>query len=433
MLKMIVYEGDEIVLHHHKGNSAYTIITFTGINFETVARDFFLLKNVARIRDLDVIGFATKKPNWFLSDEMDEAIRVIDQLLGPDRVRLVFGQSMGGYAALKFSRKLSADYVMALSPKFSIHPDECDIKEEYRKYLTDKMVNMSIKPGDIGGRPFILSDPKDRVDAYHTHLLHNVSPDIVHVPTFYSGHVVYESLSGSKPISSIIEALSSGEPDRVRRQVSTQRRRNPANLRNRLFLASPRHARLVALTLVSDQIDAMKNRMFIFAHTGFVTGIIYQVALRGDHALAVRLKRKLMKHLATQGPSVSFDEVLATNNIAGPLCLDFHERVLYYDPVEKRLTVERLTVRASRLLPVYPGENSLACVTILGERFMLVATGETIDFVPTGQVRAGSLIFQSQGAHYTIRLGRKLVTSVHGGSIAIWTDTDNTWERFVVV
>jgi len=430
---MIVYEGNEIVLHHHRGNSAYTIITFTGLNFETVARDFFLLKNVARIKDLDVIGFATKKPNWFLSDEMDEAIRVIDQLLGPDRVRLVFGQSMGGYAALKFSRKLSADCVMALSPKFSIHPDECDIAEDYGKYLTDKMVNMSIKPGDIGGRPFLLSDPKDRVDAYHTHLLSNVSPDIIHVPTFYSGHVVYESLSGSKSISSIIKALASGQPTLVRREVSIQRRRNPANLRNRLFLASPRHARLVALTLISDQIDAMKNRMFIFAHTGFVTGIIYQVALRGDHALAVRLRRKLMINLATQGQGEAFDQVLATNNITGPICLDCHERILCYDPDEKRLVVEPLTQRSSHLLPVYPGENSLACVTILGERFMLVAAEDAINFVPAGKTRSGSVIFQPKGSFYTIGFGQKIATSVHGGSIAILTDIENEWERFVVV
>lgn len=435
---MILYEGDEIVLHHHKGSSPYTVITFTGLNFENAARDFFMLKNVARIKDIDVIEFATKKPNWLLSDEMQAAIKVMNATIGFGRDRLVFGQSMGGYAAIKFSKQLSADYVMALSPKISIHPDECDIDETYHQYLTDKMTGMSVKMGDVRGKIFVLSDPHDKTDSYHTRLLCNVSPDIIHIPTFHTGHVVYESMAGSKSISSIIDALSSGQSARVQREICVQRRRNPANLRNRLFRAKPRHMKLVARALASDQIDSMKNRIFIFSYIGFILGVVYTASLRGEHELAKRLKRKLVTNLAVSGPEDIQTEALTANNITGPLCLDCHQRIICYDIENKCLTVEPLTGRGPTMIPVYPDPlnhetDQPACVTLLGEEYRLVQQDGKIGLSPDRRTQAKTIVFVKKGNYYLISNGSELATSLHGGSIVFSTTIENAWERYVVL
>ncbi|WP_438381326.1 hypothetical protein ABHV46_09935 [Asaia sp. BMEF1] len=435
---MILYEGDEIVLHHHKGSSPYTVITFTGLNFENAAKDFFMLKNVARIKDIDVIGFATKKPNWFLSDDMQAAIKVMNATIGFGRDRLVFGQSMGGYAAIKFSKKLSADYVMALSPKISIHPDECDIDETYHQYLTDKMTGMSVKMGDVRGKIFVLSDPYDKTDSYHTKMLCDISPDIIHVPTFHAGHVVYESMAGSKSISSIIDALASGQSARVQREVCVQRRRNPANLRNRLLRAKPRHMKLVARALASDQIDSMKNRIFIFSHVGFVLDIIYSVALSGEPELAGRIKRKLITNLAISGPEDIQTEALTANNITGPLCLDCHQRIVCYDIRNKCLAVEPLTSHGPTMIPIYPDQlghesDQKACVTLLGEEYWLVQQDGKIGLSADKETREKTVFFLNKGAYYLISNGSELATSLHGGSIVFSTAIENAWERYIVL
>jgi len=435
---MILYEGDEIVLHHHKGSSPYTVITFNGLHFENNAKDFYMLKNVARIKDINVIGFATKKPNWFLSDEMHTAIKVMNATIGFGGDRLVFGQSMGGYAAIKFSKQLSADYIMALSPKISIHPDECDIDEGYHQYLTEQMTGMSVKMGDVRGKVFILSDPRDKTDSYHVNLLCDVIPDITYIPTFYSGHVVYESISGSKSISSILDALSSGRSSTVRREVCVQRRRNPVNLRNRLFHAKPHHMKLVARTLASDQIDSMKKRIFIFSHIGFICSIIYNAALHGEADLARRIKRKLVANLAVSGPEDIQTEALTANNITGPLCLDCHQRIVCYDIKNRCLTVESLTNRGPTIIPVYPDQmgheaSSAACVTLLGEEFRLVQQDGKIELSADRNTGVQNIIFTKKETYHLISNGSELATSCYGGSIIFVTAIENEWERYIVI
>ncbi|SDC35407.1 hypothetical protein SAMN05444678_102396 [Sphingomonas sp. YR710] len=78
----------------------------------------FLLKN-----GVDVVAIKTNRDVWY-ENLLERDIREIDRSLSwtatPYRQRLAYGSSMGAYAAIRFSRALRFDRVVALSPLFDI-------------------------------------------------------------------------------------------------------------------------------------------------------------------------------------------------------------------------------------------------------------------------------------------------------------------------
>jgi acetyl esterase/lipase len=120
------------------------VVTFTEWNSTTLEGTgfggTFLLKN-----GFDVIAVKSKRFMWY-QDFPEEGIQNLItkiELFNPCRL-VTYGSSMGGYAAIFFAKRLSADAAISLSPQFDI-TKSWDLR--WSGYLSDEMKEFSDTDG----------------------------------------------------------------------------------------------------------------------------------------------------------------------------------------------------------------------------------------------------------------------------------------------
>jgi tetratricopeptide (TPR) repeat protein len=125
---------------------------------------------VAEKLDLNCIGFVSKTPNWFFAKAMKGALQAAQPHLKGEV--LLYGSSMGAFAALKYSRALSADITISLSPQFSIDPQIAPRTRYKTFFRPDWHTGFCIERDDIGGRCYVVFDPHYQEDKDHFEKLH---------------------------------------------------------------------------------------------------------------------------------------------------------------------------------------------------------------------------------------------------------------------
>lgn len=151
----------------------------------------FLLKE-----GYDVVAFKLVEDNWYQSVPERVFERIDACLAGRAyRQRVAYGSSMGGYAAIQFSRTLACDIVLAFSPQYRIDQDfdtgyaEWAKRIDFRYFITAD----SIAPGC---RYFVLYDSREE-DRLHMDRLRLFIPpaQLVAQPIPWAGHPVDVFLS----------------------------------------------------------------------------------------------------------------------------------------------------------------------------------------------------------------------------------------------
>lgn len=95
-----------------KGSSQELIFSFgdlitrpkTSINAEKSLEKFHF----------NVIGVMPKEKSWFPEASMRAMLAAIQDLIAPFKIRVGYGGSMGGYAAIKYSNLLDLSRIVAL-------------------------------------------------------------------------------------------------------------------------------------------------------------------------------------------------------------------------------------------------------------------------------------------------------------------------------
>lgn len=85
----------------------------------------------------------------------------------------LFGASLGGYAALKFSKYLLANQVLAISPQYCIQKDNVFFENRWRKDI-DKIVffdDLIISDATVSGDIYIMVDSNHLIDNEHVQLI----------------------------------------------------------------------------------------------------------------------------------------------------------------------------------------------------------------------------------------------------------------------
>ena len=150
--------------------------------------------------DFDVVAFKSSKNLWY-QNLSQETIAAVDQFIAtratPYVKRVGYGSSMGGYAAIQFSRSLKLDVVLALSPQFEI-----DKSYDQRWCAAAALIDFRyrIDSGSIADecKYFVAYDPGTE-DFRHVEKLRELidSQRLVEIPTPYSGHPVGHYLAES--------------------------------------------------------------------------------------------------------------------------------------------------------------------------------------------------------------------------------------------
>lgn len=213
---MILFDGDDIrVVARLVNRSEDLVITFTGRAADPpVEKGFgeaYLLK-----RKISALHFISKANHWWQTPETHRAIAELNGAGLIDRYRrvILYGSSMGGYAALLLSRVLPASRIVVFSPQYSIDERRVPFEQRWRNYASQLRFDYDDMAAGLNASVPVLAafDPFFRPDAQHVELIETLRP-VDRIPIAFAGHNTARMLQELGILASMTDTLLLGEFD----------------------------------------------------------------------------------------------------------------------------------------------------------------------------------------------------------------------------
>ncbi len=445
---MIVHAGEEIVVHQNHGASDYLLVTFCELHNEHLAHMHYFLKPIVDEANISCIGVMTTVKGFYLSPEMDEVFRIVERERRGRKV-VVFGQSMGGYAAIKHSRALKADYVLACSPFFSMDPDELEFpSDRHRKILMHSMAHhnvvdrpqfkgMRITAADTHGRVVVFYDPSEFVDVYDAELLRKHLPDAEFVTVPHANHAVYNSSWRASMFSDLVRATRSEDKRAVVREMNRIRRSNAQFMVRSLRKASQRKPLLCLKALHSPRIAEHLDYKTIL-NDPLNMLLVHTLFARGDRAAAVRHFALVAKEvMQLRAPPVDVGDGPLLDTVLGQkrcLLMSVHGTFLAYEMTNRAVRLEQHVFGRNDLFPVFAKwANGGSSFYILSNEREIPISLTTGDAGSNTEAQAASPQLVEAGAHcIAIRSGDGYLEAGNNGRLHL-AAVLGEHERFVPI
>jgi hypothetical protein len=150
---------------------------------------------------------------WWQYADLHQALELVAAAAEPFPERVVYGSSMGGYAALRFADILGATMVIAASPQFSPRRNIVPAESHYEKAISG--VNFEYEEQSLEFRDiprFLLYDPFLKIDKEQA-FRYTQFGRINLVPIPASGHPCLTLLMEQKRLSSVVKQMIEGSFD----------------------------------------------------------------------------------------------------------------------------------------------------------------------------------------------------------------------------
>ena len=135
MAKQIIFEDEQIRVIFLQGSSDELIFSFGDLITRAKGTSINAEKSLAKF-GFNVVGIMPKQKSWFPESSMLAMLEAIRAWIAPFQTRIAYAGSMGGYAAIKYSKLLGFKRVVALVPQYSIDPEQ----------VADNRYNMFYQP-----------------------------------------------------------------------------------------------------------------------------------------------------------------------------------------------------------------------------------------------------------------------------------------------
>lgn len=443
----MLFDGSDLAVHHTPGETPYLLVVFGPAGVTNTATHDYFGRAVSEKKRIETIGFAAKIDNWYMTPEVDEAIAIIQPILDRFEKIIVLGMSMGAHTAIKKARRLRAHAVLAMSPKFSLDPEECNVPQRYLdENFRPHMRGMGIKPEDECRNIIVAWDPAESTDEEHAQLILTALPSATPVRMFYAGHLVCVSIAGSDTMKSVIDTLAGDTPAATATLLSRIRRSHPSNIASRLHSCVRKHPLLCYRMIVSPQIDRHRRAGEIYHNHG-ANGILYfMLAVRGYADEAVSLASKLTNFLKhrTISPEAGGDAPLPITLHTGDFQLvTDHGYLLAWDMQNRNFHGSRAFWSDNGLLPVIARRQShgfgiyvridgrLEPLVLRNGAVMLGAAapdGERFTVDPSGSKVGPGEKWSCPGLSVTISSSRGFLLATPQRSIALDSPNKGAWE-----
>lgn len=140
---------------------------------------------------------------WYQHPEMEDAIYALQRITRAyDRI-LLFGSSMGAFAALQFSWRLGADAVLAMAPQHSCSDQSFDQRWANWWQSIDKRLYDDLSSGLSRTADVALFYDNDSVDKLHAERIESVR-SCRHFPLRESGHNMCNHLQQRGLLSTVV-------------------------------------------------------------------------------------------------------------------------------------------------------------------------------------------------------------------------------------
>ena len=220
----LLIEDDFVEVFSREGSSPFTLVTFSSFGAFADGASYWA-QSVAEKLDLSCIGIMSKAETWFPEMSVGGCLpEILPLLRGPV---LIYGFSMGAYAAIKYSRRLKADTVIAFSPQATISEEDLP-ENSYARYFRPELHDrMLVKREDLGGVIYLFYDRLFREDRAHVALL--PPSDLVRfIPVDSLRHNTNSVVIGSTVISELFRCCLARDETRISALVGSAKRRSPA-------------------------------------------------------------------------------------------------------------------------------------------------------------------------------------------------------------
>ncbi len=219
----LLLEDDFVEVFVRQGSSDYTLVTFSCVGVYANGASYWG-QSVAEKLDLHCIGIMSKGDTWFPEVSIGRCLPDIQSHL-KGRV-LVYGSSMGAYAAIKYSRRLSADTVIAFSPQATISEHDLPGNSYSVYYRHDWHVGMLIMGHDLGGSIYLFCDTFFSDDQAHVALM-PASDRIRVVPVNSLRHNANFIVVGSRIITDLFKCCLDRNEAGIGSIIRTAKRKSP--------------------------------------------------------------------------------------------------------------------------------------------------------------------------------------------------------------
>lgn len=223
----VVYEDDEIIVFFRFVNNYFLLITFNDMMFSATKENKFFADTPIRNLNISVVGIVSKKQNWFPKKYIYICHNKIKNIIDKFDKIIMYGASMGGYAAIKHSKVFNSNTVISLCPQWSIDENECNfIDENLKKYFQSYMRGMGIKSDEIQGDVFIFVDKLNKLEMFHALQIQKRAKNVYLINVPLVGHNVTPVLSGTDSLRKIInycmnrDVISLSKHSREKRKTS---------------------------------------------------------------------------------------------------------------------------------------------------------------------------------------------------------------------
>lgn len=351
--EVVIYEDEQIKVLFWSGNSERIVVTFGDLISLAKETRYFADTPLKKL-GLSSIGFMAKRGNWFPQQSMHLAAKKALPIISKYKKNVLYGGSMGGYAALKYSKLLKGNVIISLCPQWSIDPIQCEgFKTGYEKHFTQELTGMGITKEDLAGKIFTFYDPSHAKDSFHIKKIKELGYPIhiTHVP--YSGHHVTTVLAGTKSISLLIDQAEHTDLQGLRSTASTVRRssakraqiviekastRHPL-LAGRLINTSPHQAKLDSKTLSISDSNILGN-IDIAKHPKVALPVLNRIISRNK--CSIRGQRLSALHQSIQLKPLSYTPGIIQTHHNSFLCYDLSSGKLTHrsrDEIDNKPTI----------------------------------------------------------------------------------------------
>ena len=186
-------------------------VTFDSFNdLGTLARPAFA-EGFLLSRGIPAIHILSRRNLWYQEPELPDALAAARAIAGGYGRVIAYGSSMGGFAAIRFGAEAGAGAAIAISPQFSIDPDEVDFEPRWAKSASHIRFLGWRRDAPRVGRVYVFYDPFD-LDGQH------VSRIAAHYPTTrirlpYAGHPAGGYFNETGFLPAAIESIASDSLD----------------------------------------------------------------------------------------------------------------------------------------------------------------------------------------------------------------------------
>ncbi|MCQ8279304.1 hypothetical protein NFI95_12715 [Acetobacteraceae bacterium KSS8] len=430
----LLYDDLDIRVIWRAGSSNYLLITFgdlvglaNGLRF---AADIPAAK-----AGINCIGIVAKRPNWYPVSSIHAAFATIAPILRDFSLRITYGGSMGGYAAIKYSKLFGATHIIAMCPQWSIDPTECDGHHPgWASYFEPRLSGMGIKTEDVSGAVTVMADPFDRIDRFHLERIARAAPNLLVIGVFFVGHHITHVFAGTKTLVDIIAAAMAADQQSLIALSRSARKDHNVRFEKLIDIGTrrmPRFAgRLISSRLREGRLDRRLGAKYAIL-------VISQYLKAGDPSSAADYYEIVKEDFAEPSQAIVAALLVCHANGAMPAIKTTHRTVIYFSLVLGFCVhAARGSLEGGTLLPVHfdlVGRGLALFVNIGPSRVYLHAHPDgRIGFATESTSVPVFQMSPSSGEWFALEARNLFLSAEREGQITANRTEIGGWERFTI-